>query len=110
MLEQRPAQRLVGAEQRFGRRAKRRFVRRGRHFGREMPARSAERLVARAPLLTVPYRLVDHRHRGEDRDVLQAEHEVREVGDRAVAVVLTFPHSYRWYAVPFWSGQSARAI
>src|SRR5260370_28625240 len=52
-----------------------------------MPARLAEWLVTRAALLAVPYWLVNHGHRGQDRDLFQPEDEVRQVGDRAMAVL-----------------------
>ena len=52
-----------------------------------MPARFAERLVARAAFLAIPDGLVDHGDGGQDRDLLESENQVGEVGDRAVAVL-----------------------
>src|SRR6266516_1996788 len=52
-----------------------------------MPARLAERLVARTALLAVPHGLVDNPDGSQDGDLLQPEHEVSQVGDRAVPVL-----------------------
>jgi hypothetical protein len=38
-------------------------------------------LVAGAALLAVPDRLVDDGDRRQDRDLLETEHQVRQVGD-----------------------------
>src|SRR5437016_12090248 len=52
-----------------------------------MPARFAEGLIARAAFLAIPDGLVDHGDRGQDRDLLEPENQVGEVGDGAVAVL-----------------------
>ena len=52
-----------------------------------MPAGFAEWLVARAALLTVPHRLVDHCYCGQNRDLLEAEDQVGQVGDGPVPVL-----------------------
>src|SRR5579859_3703652 len=87
MLEQGRAQLFVRAEQPFGGLSERRRGRFAAYFVGQMPTCLAEWLVARAALLPVPDRLVDDGDRGQNRDLLEAEDEVGQVGDRAVAVL-----------------------
>src|SRR5438552_14964885 len=52
-----------------------------------MPTRLAKWLIARAAFLAVPHGLVDDRHGRQDRDLLESENQVRQVGNRAVTVL-----------------------
>ena len=87
VLQQRRAQALVGTEQTFGGLTERALGRRTSDLGRQVPARLAEGLVTGAALLAVPHGFVDNRDGRQDRDLLEPEHEVSEVGDRAVPVL-----------------------
>ena len=85
--EERLAEVLIGGEQRFPRLRERSFGGSAHDFGRQVPARLAEGLVTGAALLAVPHGFVDNRDGRQDRDLLEPEHEVSEVGDRAVPVL-----------------------
>jgi len=87
VLEQRSAQLLVGAEQALGGLAEHRFGGSAEDFVGQMPTRLAERLVARAAFLAVPHRLVDDRDGCQDRDLLESEDQVRQVGNRPMPVL-----------------------
>src|SRR5205814_9163410 len=52
-----------------------------------VPARLAKRLIAGAAPLAIPDGFVDDGYRRQDRDLLQPKNQVREIGNRAVAVL-----------------------